>query len=82
MYVRRLEHSFNVCVTNKMIAMLNIGRGEFTSFKNSNCKKSSKYHTSFKRMYLLKALTFIKFLLYKQKCFFIKETDTFGRIVV
>ena len=35
-----------------------------------------------KGIYLSKALTCMKFFLYKQKCFFIKETDTFGHIVV
>ena len=34
---------------------------------------------TFKGIYLSKALTYTKFVLYKQKCFFIKETDTFGR---
>ena len=38
--------------------------------------------TSIKGIYLSKALTCMKFFLYKQKCFFIKETDTFGHIVV
>ena len=36
----------------------------------------------FKEIYLSKALTCMKFFLYKQKCFFIKETDSFGHIVV
>ena len=35
-----------------------------------------------KGIYLSKALTCIKFFLYKQKMLFIKETDTFGHIVV
>ena len=35
-----------------------------------------------KGIYLSKALTCMKFFLYKQKCFFIKGTDTFGHIVV
>ena len=35
-----------------------------------------------KGIYLSKALTCMKFFLYKQKCFFIKETDIFGHIVV
>ena len=35
-----------------------------------------------KWIYLSKALTCMKVFLYKQKCFFIKETDTFGHIVV
>ena len=36
----------------------------------------------FKGIYLSKALTCMKFFWYEQKCFFIKETDTFGHIVV
>ena len=36
----------------------------------------------FKGIYLLKALSFMKQFLYKQKLFFIKETDIFGHIVV
>ena len=37
----------------------------------------------FKGIYLLKALTFMKQFLFKQKLFFfIKETDIFGHIVV
>ena len=40
-------------------------------------------YISFKVVYLSKALTCMKFFLYKQKMlFFIKETDTFGHIVV
>ena len=35
-----------------------------------------------KGIYLSKALTCMNFFLYKQKCFFIKEMDTFGHIVV
>ena len=35
-----------------------------------------------KEIYLSKALTCMKFFLYKQKLLFIKETDTFGHIVV
>ena len=35
----------------------------------------------FKAIYLSKALTCMNFFLYKQKCFFIKEKDTFGHIV-
>ena len=33
-------------------------------------------------IYLSKALTCMQFFLYKQKLFFIRETDTFGHIVV
>ena len=32
-------------------------------------------------IYLSKALIYMKLFLYKQKCFFIKETDIFGHIV-
>ena len=35
----------------------------------------------FKEIYLSKGLTCMKFFLYKQNAFFIKETDTFGHIV-
>ena len=35
-----------------------------------------------KEIYLSKALTCMNLFLYKQKCIFIKETDTFGHIVV
>ena len=35
-----------------------------------------------KGIYLSKALTCMNFFLYKQKMLFIKETDTFGHIVV
>ena len=35
-----------------------------------------------KGIFLSKALTCVKLLLYKQNCFSIKETDIFGHIVV
>ena len=40
------------------------------------------YSYQLKGVYLSKALTCMNFFLYKKICFFIKETDTFGHIVV
>ena len=36
----------------------------------------------FRGVYLLKALTCMKFFLYKQELLFVKDTDTLGHIVV
>ena len=38
--------------------------------------------SSVKGIYLSKALTCMKIFLYKQELLFVKETDTFGKIVV
>ena len=43
--------------------------------------KCSLQKLAFKGIYLSKPLTCMKLLLYKQKCVFIKETDTFGHVV-
>ena len=44
---------------------------------------TSLWADSFKEIYLSKALTCMEFFLNKQKMpYFIKETDTFGHIVV
>ena len=39
-------------------------------------------YTFYKGIYLSKALTCMKIFLYKQELLFVKETDTFGHIVV
>ena len=44
MFVRRLEQYFNFCVTQRMVAMVNV---EISYTFNSKCKKSSKSHASF-----------------------------------
>ena len=42
-----------------------------------------QFHCSpFKGIYLSKALTCMKIFLYKKELLFVKETDTFGHIVV
>ena len=57
-------------------------------YANVNGKYSSRESIGHARMaliqgiYLSKALTCMKLFLYKQKLLFIKETDTFGHIVV
>ena len=40
------------------------------------------YLRKYKGIYLSKALTCMKYFLYKQKLLFVKEKDTFGHIVV
>ena len=42
----------------------------------------SQGYNLYKGIYLSKALTCMKFFLYKQELLFVKETDTFGHIVV
>ena len=44
-----------------------------------NCVQT--YLILIKEIYLSNTHTCMKFFLYKQKCFIIKETDTFGHIV-
>ena len=72
-------------VANEDELIVNLGNQWLMKNRGNEIMRKCYINTimGFRRIYLSKALTCMKFFLYKQKkCFFIKETDTFGHIVV
>ena len=67
---------FSLSLINMKVHLL------FFKFSRFSLIHKEKNFQIIKGIYLSKALTCMKFFMYKQKLLFIKETDTFGHIVV